>query len=1476
MALVLLFVSLVNGFVVSVNLGVNGILSEASGSPLAVACLSCIAASCLEAALSVILPKITPIPPSRELRSIPIWDWVGGAVSAYTFVAGIVGTFRVGIAITSLVIMVGHIATSAIICGVRALTGIQILGFCFVLFGSLIAMMQKHDWTQASAFSRQPYVHVVMLLLAGACVPFLAIMNGRLSESLGHPLRAAWVSDAVAAFVLFCACACLSDVHALPVAGSAPGLVLLSATCTSLFTCILIVVPKRVGICAYSCIYIVGEQVSGLLMDATGVFSLQVSPTPVRILGVTLASVGAMLFHVKTLSTRHKVSLSLVGMLFAISLQWHGTLIAESMLTTGAVSQVGMANNANELWIRAKRAGAKHSVYEYRGQDSLADENEGDAQRSLHNNSVYDLREGFVVKEFMRRALTKVTKTRIVILSRYSVWEPLVKGFGHVVASDFGNATWALLLIADGSPDSLLKCETHLESKTVTYIVLSYNGYEDREARFAALNMLWKLRYHVQIMASTIDLGIEFVPNTLITSETWSSFVDAAKLGTVLLFATQGFDLAIPTATTFAGLRCPKFRTNSRGSDIYQTSPPNLSVAWSPSGDDFSVSCREEGNTSTTHTPATIIETWSSRRNISRSEALCVRASCGREPRVGVRCITRVLPVRARWDSAQKAFHTRSSKPNLLMVMIDPMSYEEMQRSLVQTKRMLQTSGFYEFVNYAVVGANSGPNQAALYSGHNMSIPGNLSSVRASWLWDDLRNAGYKTMKVEDACIRNSNMVQSLEPRTTHGSHLRHLFCFDWSRPNCLGEKLASSHALDYATQFISAYEGVEDSPWASFVHLVDSHEDSQSLGAVLDGPLMNFLTSLRKLQKNTVIVLLSDHGMHYGPYFQTIAGQREHRHPFLHLSIPPALRKIPSGNLLKRVVPFDVHDAILHLTLGRGEGRLFRALPKHRSCSELGIPADFCDFNEAIPRSCLRLRVPPAALSFYADIARSRAHVRQCPLGSYYSFVQENLSIGFNSARPKCGPRACQCATAASRWQKCAGFQRHETDDFILVDCCGRADIHVGVQRQPALVQRFHHIRPRLPLSWDAYGLPNILIIQLDSVSRQFAERHLPHTWSVLNNLSSSTSSPHVRVDLELMSVIGPTSVPNQLALLTGCTWSAKKMFGDGTKTPLPWFRDFRKVECDSYGCIWCPRGHKASSKDDLEWLFQDAQGLGYVTFMGNEICTNSSLFSAKRGTWNLGTFRPRLDKSLDHLFDTLYCRAYERFPHVIEDLNCNSGEFMSLHLLRALSTFWDAYSDVPKFSFVDFKAAHNYSLDLSQSLLAVESLDVEISGFLKKVLGRPDSANSLILLGSDHGLQQSPKLREHAMQMEHIMPWMQVIFPRRLHSARVAQNGKSIVTPFDLYRTIRSYLGVEPKAGQPHGFDLLLESIPSQRSCSDAAIPPDFCPCENEFLSKTSNVMDCPYAPKEANCNVLNPFCCRAWMRHQKIAGKCKESLR
>ena len=76
---------------------------------------------------------------------------------------------------------------------------------------------------------------------------------------------------------------------------------------------------------------------------------------------------------------------------------------------------------------------------------------------------------------------------------------------------------------------------------------------------------------------------------------------------------------------------------------------------------------------------------------------------------------------------------------------------------------------------------------------------------------------------------------------------------------------------LEYAAEFIRKHR--DNAPWAASVRFVDSREDSLTLAAALEKTLTNFLTQLYiLLEENTIVVVASDRGMHYGNFFATEA----------------------------------------------------------------------------------------------------------------------------------------------------------------------------------------------------------------------------------------------------------------------------------------------------------------------------------------------------------------------------------------------------------------------------------------------------------------------------------------------------------------------------------------------------------------------------------------------------------------------------
>ena len=119
------------------------------------------------------------------------------------------------------------------------------------------------------------------------------------------------------------------------------------------------------------------------------------------------------------------------------------------------------------------------------------------------------------------------------------------------------------------------------------------------------------------------------------------------------------------------------------------------------------------------------LQVWYDNHDPRLSEAACARFDDM------VSCKTRILPenpqTRGRSSHRSrlnKGVATVNGVPvgyDLMVIMLDPMSRSHLQRSMPQTIAILRELEFLQFSKYSAVGDNSGPNQAALYSGKPLS-----------------------------------------------------------------------------------------------------------------------------------------------------------------------------------------------------------------------------------------------------------------------------------------------------------------------------------------------------------------------------------------------------------------------------------------------------------------------------------------------------------------------------------------------------------------------------------------------------------------------------------------------------------------------------------------------------------------------------------------------------------------------------------
>ncbi|MCJ1446970.1 MAG: hypothetical protein MMC23_007478 [Stictis urceolatum] len=359
-----------------------------------------------------------------------------------------------------------------------------------------------------------------------------------------------------------------------------------------------------------------------------------------------------------------------------------------------------------------------------------------------------------------------------------------------------------------------------------------------------------------------------------------------------------------------------------------------------------------------------------------------VIARCGNvEPKL----VYRITDVEAKSD-----IPAPESNLNIVTLFIDSVSRPMLHRRLPKTISALETlshrpslgqntstssptSSLYEFFRFHTVGINTGPNTRALWAG----LPDDTTSGPP--LWQQLRSAGYTTARVDSMCqdwdayynpgnTRNSTPApptldhefiaySCLPPYLPPSKKLAGNFWGPTSIvPRCLSGEHQSTHALNYAEEFIRKYKGSER-PFYINAGFMDSHEGSGEMLRAMDDRLSAFLNPATSPidYSNTAVLILSDHGALMGlnyVFFEN--GKVERAEPFAALVLPDsyvaeegrAERLV--GARMKLVTAFDFYEMTRGLAGvrreegGRGVDFVGGELPV-RGCAEAGIPEADC-----------------------------------------------------------------------------------------------------------------------------------------------------------------------------------------------------------------------------------------------------------------------------------------------------------------------------------------------------------------------------------------------------------------------------------------------------------------------------------------------------------------------------------------------------
>lgn len=667
-----------------------------------------------------------------------------------------------------------------------------------------------------------------------------------------------------------------------------------------------------------------------------------------------------------------------------------------------------------------------------------------------------------------------------------------------------------------------------------------------------------------------------------------------------ILFATRGLDLAIPSRKAFLNL-------TAHGSDFvldvekdgvpYAECPKSFMTATESEDDKFDISCfgvnltmqESERRRIDYGNKTVVVELWHSHNDLSLSEAVCLK--CTRSTMDATKpsdsdsvCINRI---RSTTMNSSNLSAGKSRGPNLLAIELKGVNQVMLNSSLGHLRNISDNIGLDYFPNFASSATISNPNDDHKW-----------------WtLWDNgvMEDGGYQTYRGSNQCDPSSQS-RSDDPALFHGSQMGRMFCFNYDRPNCIGGLHAATHLLSHVKKFISQNQEAKER-WASYVTLIDGVEETETLAGGLDLPLSDFLSEIKAEMtseewSNTVIAIFSNDVQKPVLFLKTKNGTtgllKKQKALFtsdLHLIV----RSILSDKDIQNAMPTGI-------------------IPDHANVPTRPVEPEGRDEHNL---SEGELESPPSVLSFYADIPKEHK----------FQLIQSYPGQPPKRAKPF---RGCNCTTDTFPWIPCDyhpwdGGGQDKKETYILFACPGQP-LHLEINVIPNERTLKRSFNKRVESSSDHLSNTNIIFLELDSVSQEYADRHFPKTRELLEKYRIKRNGENkfectdgfCSAEFPYTALVGANSVPNQVAALSGCITATTQEFcglntttaqpGDICNDPNVMHYGFRldRLRRSVDTAYWCPKRDQEVTK--TPWIFGVSHSKGYINFFGEEFCYDHS----------------------------------------------------------------------------------------------------------------------------------------------------------------------------------------------------------------------------------------------------------------------------
>ncbi|XP_030766992.1 uncharacterized protein LOC115890793 isoform X2 [Sitophilus oryzae] len=341
--------------------------------------------------------------------------------------------------------------------------------------------------------------------------------------------------------------------------------------------------------------------------------------------------------------------------------------------------------------------------------------------------------------------------------------------------------------------------------------------------------------------------------------------------------------------------------------------------------------------------------------------------------------------VRPYQSFVQKGQRLQESSPkrptSVLVIVIDSVSRLNFIRTMPKTREYILKNGFHEFKGYNKIDDNTFPNAMALLTGMNLRDSFSICQPRTldglnncQFIWKDYQKLGYSTAYAEDwAPIATFNYFKKgfrypptdyyFKPYMDVLKYLETKIQDDM--PFCAGPESQGDRTLNLAYDFATT---LKDSPSFGIFWMNTFSHNVITTPKTMDERVKTFFEKLKSsgVLDESIVVLLSDHGVRFGNIINTTRGYYELRLPMNYVSLPdwfitayPKETRNFDDNTKLLTSTYDMYMTLQHILSLSGTNytmrpslacpncrSLFEKIPLERSCNDAGIPDIWCTCN--------------------------------------------------------------------------------------------------------------------------------------------------------------------------------------------------------------------------------------------------------------------------------------------------------------------------------------------------------------------------------------------------------------------------------------------------------------------------------------------------------------------------------------------------